>query len=269
MIRLFLATTILLSGQDDIAQAVRSPFDLQRYIDSHRLIDWKPLWTAMGINGDEVWIPSCGDSSGRHQRECWSELIEILQPRQVILRIHHDPSMFEAYVRFLPTATDAWRFAGAFAPNVKYFEPRHKLIRFGDKPFLLLSGQGVSGSGLSSEYQQWFDLTLPDLKAIFGFTQQGTENRYGLGISREVHGTVVSIETEPTEAIRIAWMATLTTETPNGTLQLGPLLSGSSTYSRRGDNFEFDEHRSETPKAEVEGLYESIGDDGFEDQDRC
>ena len=91
----------------------------------------------------------------------------VLGPDQAIVRLRYIPGLFNTYLRFVSGGVGSWRFAGAFAPDVKYFEPRHGLIRFGDKPFLLVTGQGYSGSGLSTELQSWLDLSRSGMEPVF------------------------------------------------------------------------------------------------------
>jgi len=55
--------------------------------------------------------------------------------------------------------------------------------------FLRISSQGNRGSGLSSELEEWIDLSQPDFRPVFSFHPQGHEDRLGSGINRDIHAT--------------------------------------------------------------------------------
>ena len=54
-------------------------------------------------------------------------------------------------------------------PLVKYFRPEHRVTRFGGKPFLIVTGQGISGSGISSKIESWIDLTREEFEPVLNF----------------------------------------------------------------------------------------------------
>jgi hypothetical protein len=68
---------------------------------------------------------------------------------------------------------------------------RYGISRTPGKSFLRVSIQGANGSNWDSEIETWFDLSLPDFTPVFAFTVQGSDNRMGLGISREIHASVL------------------------------------------------------------------------------
>jgi hypothetical protein len=63
-----LLTLIVLASavhaQDDLAEAARSPYTLQRYVDRHPIIDWAPMWRALNINANEVFLPTAATPQG-------------------------------------------------------------------------------------------------------------------------------------------------------------------------------------------------------------
>jgi hypothetical protein len=181
----------------------------------------------------------------------------VLGPDQAIVRLRYIPGLFNTYLRFVSGGVGSWRFAGAFAPDVKYFEPRHGLIRFGDKPFLLVTGQGYSGSGLSTELQSWLDLSRSGMEPVFQFTSAGHLSLNGVGVSRDVTGTLISLETGP-ERITIVRAVRFTAYEEDGEISLGS-VRGTSVYTRRPDgNFQFESAGSSMTKKEVDELYEDF-----------
>jgi hypothetical protein len=124
---------------EELAQAAKSPYDIARFVDMHVTFRWEPLWTALGLQNDgEVFMRPC-------ERDCSEELITVLDPFEVILVLRHDSVGPEVYLRFLrqsgPDNSGPWIFGGYYSPLVKYFEPTHRTLRFGNKPFLVITEQ--------------------------------------------------------------------------------------------------------------------------------
>jgi hypothetical protein len=85
---------------EDLAQAAKSPYEIARFIDTHVTFGWEPLWKALGIRKADVFMQPCGEMSGP-RRDCYEELITVVDPFQVILILRHDFVMPEVYLRFL------------------------------------------------------------------------------------------------------------------------------------------------------------------------
>ena len=165
----------------ELVSASKSPYDLARYIDSHTNFDWKPLWNSLGLV-DASLLP-CEWPAG-----CSTELLTVLEPQQTVLVIDTQWNA-EVYVRYFGSESGGWRRAGAYAVPIKNYPPRHQVSRLDRKSFLRIAAQGVSGSDVSSEVEQWIDLNQPDFKPVFAFTTQGHQSRLGFGISREIHAS--------------------------------------------------------------------------------
>lgn len=162
-------------------QAAKSPYDFARYIESHPGADVTPVWKSMGVADGPGQVARCEPSPG--VGPCEIEIITLLDPSQVILLL--EGRGWDDYLRFLQDG-QRWRFAGAARAFLKNFPRRHEILRIGDKPFLVVSEQGISGTGVDSEGQTWYDLTAPDLAPVFSFTVQGEE--FGSLIRRSIRG---------------------------------------------------------------------------------
>jgi hypothetical protein len=90
---------------------------------------------------------------------------------------------WDDHFRFLQNG-EKWQFAGHVRAYLKNHPRRPEIPHVGDRPFLTISMQGISGTGIDGEFQQWFDLSQPYLNPVFGFTVQGEE--YGSAITRTV-----------------------------------------------------------------------------------
>ncbi len=80
----------------------------------------------------------------------------------------------DEYLRFLQDG-EKWRFAGFLGVDMENHPRRHEIVHIGDKLFLTVSMQGISGTDADSESQVWCDLSQPELDPIFTFTVQGEE----------------------------------------------------------------------------------------------
>jgi hypothetical protein len=244
---------------DELAQAAKSPYDIARFVDTHITFHWEPLWKALGIQkNDDVFMQPCGELGGP-KRDCSEELVTVLDPFQVILILRHDLAMPEVYLRFLrpsgPDNAGPWTFGGYYSPLVKYFEPRHRTLDFGKKPFLVVTRQGASGSGLSSEVEDWMDLTLPKFEPVFSLAAQGHYSGLPDSVGLETFAFPVSTEYDSAELIQIAYQASFTVNSETFAIR-----SDSATYIRRGEKFVFDASHSKTSEADIDNIY-NFGDD--------
>ncbi len=176
-----------------------SPFDLAQSIDSGSFIDWKLEWKRLAATGNAPALPPCGDPQ---YSPCSTELITVQNPSQIILLVQQTDSRADFFLRFMKKDA-GWRFAGFYIAPLKYYPSRHGAMRFDDKPFLKISAQGESGTGLASEMEEWFDLTLPDFEPVFSFPVQGNRNLMDVDVSRVVHGFAWQDKASSVETIRL------------------------------------------------------------------
>ncbi len=166
------------------AQNMANPYDLVRSIDSHNS-NWTSLWNAPRITEPRS-LPRCDPST---TWPCSVDVITVLKPSQAIVALSGWPE--STYLRFLEDGS-GWRYAGLEDAIVKNYGRRYEISRIADKPFLRISSQGANGSDVDSEIESWFDLSLPDFEPVFEFTVQGSEIRFGVGISRWVHANALA-----------------------------------------------------------------------------
>jgi hypothetical protein len=175
---IFLTVIPVVLAQDSaLLAAAKNPYELARYMDTHKGVDLGPLWKALHVE------PAMNICAGEAiVGECSIDLITAYKPEQAILAVQ--TLAYEIYLRFLRQGA-GWKFAGATDSYLKNHAGRHEITRIGEKTFLRISGQGASGSDWDSEVESWYDLSRLDFEPVFGFTVQGGENRF-TGISREV-----------------------------------------------------------------------------------
>jgi hypothetical protein len=194
------------SGQDqELSRAAKNPYDLARYIDSHLGFDWGVMWRVLGA--EPVFIQPCGKLSDGKKR-CSTELITVLDPDQIVLVIQGDATPADVYVRFLQEKTGTWRFAGTFEAFIHNHPRRHEVDRSTGQPFLRVSSQGLRGSDVDSEIEDWFDLTQPGFEPIFSFPVEGHQQPVGFGISRRIVGTINTKQDEIDVTLQVHFSAT-------------------------------------------------------------
>jgi hypothetical protein len=243
---------------EDIAAAAESPYKLAKYVDTHDDFDARALWKALNIKDQDIFLPGCqGDR--RQPAQCSSELITVVDPLQVIVLLEDKYSEFQVYLRYRSTGARSWRFAGAYAPFVKYFHPEHRMTRLGLKPFLVVAGQGAAGTGVTSKVEDWFDLTRPAFQPVLRFTAEATSTPAPIGIARSIRSSVVSRTTQPVE--RITVVLTVEFAYVEGLDQRIPIGSRRDkiVYVRSGSgDFEMDRKLSTASAQEVRGFYENM-----------
>lgn len=199
----------LAQAEDDLTIAAKSPYRLEAYFETHPAFDTGPLWTALGVHAQEhLPLPKCTDSRDA-LHACSSELNIVTNPDQAIVVLRQRVELFTVYLRFVHLNGEQWTFDGSFEPFVKYFDSGHQILMFGTKPFLLVTGQGQAGSGVSSTEEYWFDLTRPGLNPCLSRTADGKWNGADVDLSLDVDtgGIVVWLRTDPVEQVGVAYHA--------------------------------------------------------------
>lgn len=177
-----------------------SPFELAQSIDSGSPIDWNATWKKLGRTDEPP--PSlvhCGDPQFW---SCSTELITVPSPSQIIMLVQPEYGGDDSCLRFMKQG-DGWKFTGYHEAYLKYYPRRHEMLRFAGKPFLEISVQGASGSGLASETAEWFDLTLPGFEPAFSFPVQGHNNLLPSAIGWQVQGDAMQERDSAVEAIHL------------------------------------------------------------------
>jgi hypothetical protein len=171
------ATAFAVLGQaqaeDELTLAAKSPYELERFFETHSTFETASLWKTLGVHEDEIPLPECTDSRDA-LRACSSELIIVTDPNQaiVVLSQRLESTVYLRFVR-LSEAGEQWKFGGFFEPFVKYFPSGQDLLMFGNRPYLLVTGQGAAGSGVSSTVEYWFDLREPWMRPCLSRTVRG------------------------------------------------------------------------------------------------
>jgi len=162
----------------------------------------------------------------------------------------------EVYLRFRRPGgfeqPGPWTFAGYHSHLARHFYTKHELIRFGSKPFLLVTSEDQeAGVGWRGVIQHWFDLTAAKLEPVFGLSVETSDSGVPNRIALHSSGSVVSLESTPVERITVACEVTFEYPFPAWPDNLGS-RSAEAVYTRRGGEFVFDATLSKTRKIEID-----------------
>jgi hypothetical protein len=241
----------VMRGQD-LASSAASPYDLAKYVKTHSDIDWGPLWAKLGVNPAVIFLPL--------HDPCSATVIKVESPAQTIVALQAKTSGFEVFLDYVRSGGHAWRFKGAYSPFVKYFPATDRIAHFGTKVFLLVTGQGEAGTGLSTHYQEWIDLTSERFEPVFGFTPEGDKSSLGQGVERTESGRVVAVDLGQRQSITVEYRMRFTYVPDEGRPQSLGVRSDRVVYSRKGNTgkFEIDPARSTASAQDVGQFYENL-----------
>lgn len=177
----FFSATALAQNVPDaaIARAVKSPYDLARYIETHVGLDWESLWKQLGAPNLTGAAPC---------RACSTEVVSLVNPAQAILIVQGEPHLFEIYIRYLQDAKGGWSFAGDYPAPIRNMEPMHQIMRLDGKPFLRVAVQAPNFGPVPNEQEAWFDLTRRDFDPVFSFPTDADQDVSPDWITRHVSG---------------------------------------------------------------------------------
>src|SRR5271157_4992863 len=77
----FLPRPVFADDDAELAQAAKSPYDIARFVDTHKTFEWTPLWKALGITDNAARLMR----SEEQGETCSEDLITVLDPPQVIV----------------------------------------------------------------------------------------------------------------------------------------------------------------------------------------
>ena len=221
-----------------MARAAKSPYDLARFINAHPAFQNRdPLWKSLGIDPEKLSLEDCG-----FWQQCSTELITVFDPFQVIVLIRAaGGDLGEVYLRYRgpsgPEAPGPWTFAGFYSNGSRTYDTRHEVIRFGSKPFLVVTANEHYGSIPDAAVQRWFDLTGPRFEPVLRLRLKGESDSFPLDhVIVSSSAMILKLEPEPVE--RITVIDHLTFEIPVlGADALGS-VEAEVTYAPRNGIFE-------------------------------
>jgi hypothetical protein len=130
--------------------------------------------------------------------DCTTTTIRVAEPPQTIAVVDAK-GRGAVLVRFLGDERRGWRLGGSVRLNSRY---RYWTTQLGQRTYLRATSVRDTGSDISSEYEQWFDLSRDDFEPAFEFVTRGRAQRL-FGISRYVDAFASGSIVEGVELIEV------------------------------------------------------------------
>jgi len=160
---------------------------------------------ALGVQHEPPWLAPCGSDFPAADAPCSTEILKIPVPDQQIVVIRGGLYTFAVeYLRYVKEPSGSWRFSGEYNVFSRNSPSHHKLISLWNRPFLsITSDWSQNGAATQQLVESWFDLAQPDFNAVFSFTPDGGQWRFGFGVDRTMHATYRVKQTGQVEIIEL------------------------------------------------------------------
>ncbi|MEQ1946041.1 MAG: hypothetical protein ABL995_02560 [Bryobacteraceae bacterium] len=193
------------SSQTEIADVVKSPDALARYLKSSRSVNWQALRAALSVRFTDGWVAPCAGTFPAADEACSVEAIRAENPTQAILAIKgRDIAYTAESLRFVQDASGQWRCSGEVTVSERNAKSHHQLTRLGGKPyFTITSDRSQIGGGMQETVEQWFDLSLREFAPVFTHTLEGNESRWGFGIGRTIRSAAALTQSQGVEILTV------------------------------------------------------------------
>jgi hypothetical protein len=178
-----------------------SPYGIQRFINSNPQASLEEVWHGLGIK-------SANFSESPHEdindffNKCYGCDAEIYeydldgQPGiELLMRVSDNLQEACRYLIFRRGKGNEWKLMGHIDHGFgRYRMPQHFFSLSGGDPYLIIQGQGASGSGVALYYDRLFKVTSAGVEEVLSYTSGGHQSGYGFVPDRDFSGRVLSCE---------------------------------------------------------------------------
>ncbi len=191
------------SPDQEIAVATKSPASLTRYLESHPDVNWNAIRKALGLRDSRGWVAPCGAASVSGN-PCSSEIVRVPSTNQEVVILGGENSFAVEYLGYVRDNQGGWHFSGERNYVQRNGPTHHDVVRRWDRPFLVISSNH-SENGIATEQilEEWFDLTRMEWKPVFEFTREGSQGRFGFGVSRDLRSVAQEGKVAGTEMVEL------------------------------------------------------------------
>lgn len=182
--------TFLCGGSSFAGSLPVSPYNIQKYIKAGNSSYLRPIWRELGIPAElstvypRVGIEPDEPAIFDECEDCRAEMHPLTwrnrKDKPVALKIYQ-PWGFCRYLLFQrihkAKSKDAhWRFIGhADHDFARYNMPEHRTEMLGNGAYFVMTAKGMSGTGVSLEYERWYELTSDGMKEVLSLPLRGHE----------------------------------------------------------------------------------------------
>ena len=91
-----------------------------------------------------------------------------------------------------PAGRSRWRFIGhADHDFARYFMPEHRIETAGETTYLVMVVQGLTGTGVSLDYERWYEVSPSGMKEVLSLPARGHECPDDVSLCRSFEATVL------------------------------------------------------------------------------
>lgn len=177
-----------------------SPTDIEFFINQHPSADLTRIWEAVGINDNDA--PDAVAECSSCKAETFFHDLDNKPGDEALLKVadrSREAARFVVFKRLdLP---DKWKTLGHADIWGKYIEPYHMILVSGGKTWLVIRGQGASGSGIASYNEYIFQIIRSRLRLIIGYPAAGHQSGASDSVTHEYTARPVSCEVKDGRAV--------------------------------------------------------------------
>jgi hypothetical protein len=181
-----------------------SPYDIEFFVNAHPQANLAELWQRLGIhrlNLAEGWqtysraaafLANCNACSA----ESFEYDLDDESGSEVLLRIEDRFSESCRYLVFKWLGrSGSWRLIGHVDHDFgRYSMPQHLIVLSNGKAWLVIKGQGGSGSGVALYFDRLFLVDRGVLKEVMQYSSEGHQSTFTYEPEREFSGRILNCE---------------------------------------------------------------------------
>ena len=170
-----------------------SPTDIEFFINKHRATDLTRIWQAVGIKDNDA--PNAVAKCSNCKAETFFYDLDDKPGDEALLKVADRSREAVRFVVFKHLDLPGnWRVLGHADIWGKYIEPYHMILLSGGKPWLVIRGQGASGSGVALYIDYIFQVSGGRLRQIAGYPAAGHQSGARDSVTHEFTARPVSCE---------------------------------------------------------------------------
>lgn len=185
------------------------PIAVQKLIRAHPDFNVASLWRSLGIPNEldtvyrklGVAAPDSNPTFDHCLGDCVAEItranLDADPTEEVVLKVFQRWGLCR-FLIFKPVGRPAaglgqWRFLGhADHDFARYYMPEHRAAVLGGKRYFVMAAQGVSGTGVSLQYDRWYEIEPAGMREILSLPARGGECRDLRSLCRDFESKVVT-----------------------------------------------------------------------------
>ncbi|MGH9427046.1 MAG: hypothetical protein ACRD2L_12180 [Terriglobia bacterium] len=267
--------------EDDSTPKNLSPYEIRNFINAHPRGNLTKLWRQLGtktINDSESPRPDYAEFRFLgHCENCEAELFEYDLDgdpgNEAVLKVSDEVSQVCRFLIFgsIDQREDQWRLLGHIDHDLnKYRMAQHIVFLDGGRSWLVVRGQGASGTGVASYFDRVFLVGRGGVRQVLsymseghqgGFSYEPTREFFGQLVSLKVRGGVVSAEIRFT----VQYWGEDRATAGEGMLLFAKLQTALFTGQVGTGKQVIDPNRSDLTQRELDDVYniDSLTDEGF------